>query len=116
IMIAATFLVSIVISKMYWGYCFSPPALISDIGQIEKLTAFVPVKGALDDAGRLVFVVDREFSLAQSIASGRKNSDDALDDRIVAALNDRHLFPAADSTAFSGLPGLYPLLEQSGLL
>lgn len=114
--IAATFLVSIGISKAYWGYFISRPALIGEVSEIAKIKAVISFGTELDGYGKYHAVPDNTYSLSDRLASGKKYGDDSLGERILVELDRRNLLPAAFATTTDGLPELYQLIQGSGVL
>lgn len=114
--IAATFLVSIVISKVYWGHFISRPALIGEVSEIAKIKAVISFKTELDAFGKHTTVPDNTYSLSDRLASGKKYGDDSLEERILVELERRNLLPAAFATTLAGFPEVYRLIQGSGVL
>ena len=114
--VIVTFLVSIGISRVYWGHFLSRPALLSEISEIAKVKSIVSFKTELDDSGKRTMVSDAAYSLADRIASGKKYGDDCLEERILIDLERRNLLPVAFATTLDGLPDLYALITGSGAL
>jgi hypothetical protein len=116
VMVVVTFLVSIGISKAYWGYFISRPALLSEVSEIVKVRSIVPFKTKSEDSGKRTIVPDNIYSLSDRIAAGKKYGDDSLEERILIELERKSLLPAAFETTLDGLPELYPLIRGSGAL
>lgn len=115
-MIVVTFLVSIGLSKAYWGYFMSRPALLREVSEVAQVRVVVPFRTESDDSGKRTIVPDNTYSLSDRIASGKKYGDESLEERILVELEQRNLLPAAFATTFDGLPELYLLIQGSGAL
>jgi hypothetical protein len=114
-MIAIALLVSIVISKVYWGYFFTKPPLLAEVGDIVKVGAIVPFGIEVRSSGHSL-IVGTNSLLSDDLASFKKYGDDCLDGRILLELDRKKLVPDAYATTSAGLPELYPLIRDSGAL
>jgi hypothetical protein len=113
---AAAFFVSIYLSKDYWGYWFKRPGLFAEIDGIARVTALIPVTTRDDSSGKNALVVDDRFSTTQTLAGAARDPYYCLEARILLRLREKQLLPATPAASLSGLPPLYPLVVQSGLL
>ncbi len=114
--LALVFVVSIMISRRLWGYFMVRPDLLSEVGEIAPVKAVVPLKTASDASGKRTIVPDRDFSLADSMATGKEDSYYCLSARILIELERRNLLPAAPATTLDGLPEFYSLIQTSSTL
>jgi hypothetical protein len=116
IMTATTFLASIVVSKVYWGYFFARPPLLPEAGEISRVDAVVPFLTESDDSGNRTIVADPSASLLDRLATGKTHGDESFEDRILLELERRNLLPPAFSATLDGLPDLSTLIQTSGKL
>lgn len=110
------FIISILISKRLWGYFIARPDLLSEVGEIAQVKAVIPVKTESDASGKRTIVPDRDFSVPDSIASGKEDSYYCLSARILIELERRNLLPASSATTLDGMPELYSLIQTSSRL
>ena len=71
--IFAGFLGSILISKSYWGYYFSPPELPQKIEEFEKVRSITPVSSIKRNNGTRIFIIDTSSSCIKEIQSASEN-------------------------------------------
>ena len=71
--IFAGFLGSILISKSYWGYYFSPPELPQKIEEFEKVRSITPVSSIKRNNGTRIFKIDTSSSCIKEIQSATEN-------------------------------------------
>jgi len=116
IMTAATFLVSIGISRVYWGYFFARPPLLPAAREIVQVKSVVQFRTKIDESGNRGFVAAVDPSLSDCLTAGRKYGDESLEERILLDLERRSLLPPAFSPTLDGLPDLSALIEASGKL
>lgn len=114
--LALVFVSSIMISKRVWGYFIARPDLLPEVGEIAQVKAVVPVKTESDGSGKRTIVPDGNFSLVDSIISGKKDSYYCLSARILIDLERRNLLPAALATTLDGLPEFYSLIQTNSTL
>ena len=114
--VIVAFLVSIVLSKFEWGYFFARPDVLSEVGEIARVNAVVPVITQTNESGKRVFVADADYSFSERIASGKADSYYCLDARILIELERRNLLPEAPATHLDELPDVYSLVQASGML
>jgi hypothetical protein len=116
VMVGIAFLVSITISKSYWGYFFKRPPLLQEAREIKSVTAILPVKTELINPGQHQFVADVEYSFSNRIAQAQADPYYCLQARILIELDNKKLLPATPATAISELPQLYAMVQNSGML
>ena len=116
VMVLVGFFVSISMSRAYWGYYFSRPPVPNEVQQVKSITAVIPVTTeALDDGTRRMILQD-EYSIADRLACGRKDQYYCLDERLLLAFDEMGLLPNAHTTELPLFPGLFSLVEQTGIL
>lgn len=116
VVITITFFVSIGISKIYWGYFLSRPALLSEVGEITEVKRAATFKTESDSSGKYTVVLDDSYSVSNYIASAKADSYYCLSARILIDLERRNLLPAIPANTLDGLPDLYPLIQKTGAL
>ena len=116
VMVVVAFLVSIGISKAYWGYFISPPGLLSKVSKIAKVQSIIPFKTESNDSGEHKLIPDNTYSLSDSVAFAKKYGDDCRSERILIELERRSLLPSAFAATLDRLPKLYALIQSSGVL
>ncbi len=115
-MFVAAFLASIGISKVYWGYFFVRPPVLSAIDRIAKVTAVIPIEPKAYDADDCSLVVKTDLVMDECLAACKTDPYYCLDGRLLLALEQRGLLPDGYSTTFPDLPALYALIRGSGIL
>jgi hypothetical protein len=115
-MIGIAFVVSIGISKSYWGYFFKRPPLVREAREITAVTAIVPVKTQLISPGKREFCAIPEYSFSDSIARAKQDPYYCLDDRLLIELQNKKLIPATPALSIPELSQLYATLLNSGAL
>jgi hypothetical protein len=109
------FLVSIVFSKVYWGYFFRRPAVLAERYDVTEVIGIVPVTTEQTPTGAYRFVTNADFSMADQIAYARKDPYYNLDERILVHLEDKQLLPEEVATSLDDTD-FYDLLSGTGLL
>jgi hypothetical protein len=114
-MIGLAFLISITISKAYWGYWFSPPAFLSEVNGVAQVQAIAFFKTQRDTQNPVI-VNDDKYPLSEQLASAKKYSENALTGRVLLELDRRNLIPPNHTATLAGLPDLYSTIQSSGML
>ena len=65
------FLISIVFSKVHWGYFIHRPAVLAERYDVTEVVSIVPVTTEQTPTGEYRFVVNADFSIADKIAYAR---------------------------------------------
>jgi hypothetical protein len=115
-MLLITFFISISISKIYWGYFFFRPGLLTEVSEIANVQAIIPFVTDSDESGLRRIAPEPDQSLPEWLAAGKKYGAEGLDTRVLVELDRRKLLPTAFASTFNGLPELYPLIVASGIL
>lgn len=116
VMVMVGFVVSIGISRAYWGYYFTRPPVPKEVQQVESISAVVPVTTEALDDGRRRLIVQDEYSIADRLAYGRKDPYYCLDERLLLAFDQTGRLPDAHAKELPPLPDLLSLVEQTGIL
>jgi hypothetical protein len=114
--VVITFLISIVMSKRYWGYFMQRPGLLLELKQIAQVDAIIPIKTQKLADGKRAFVVETNYSLAEQIADGKRDTYYCLAERVLIELERRKLLPASPAETLEGLAQLYATVLNSGAL
>ncbi len=114
--IVVTFLISIILSKRYWGYFIQRPGLLPEVKQIAHVHRIIPVKTQELAGGNRAFMVETDYSLAERVADGKRDAYYCLEERVLIELESRKLLPESPAQTFGGLPELYPMVLNSGAL
>jgi hypothetical protein len=114
--VAVALLAAVIVSKAYWGYHFRRPLLDERVMRARQVHAVSPV-GTGPAAGATEFVLRPDFSLDEAVQYGREHPYEAPHYRILVALADRRLLPAAPPASEPAtLVSAYASLEATGLL
>jgi len=116
VMAAISFAVATGLSKSYWGYFVSRPAVLKEISRVTTVDAVIPVETESDEEGRRSIVAQSKYSIADRLAYGRNDSYYGLTERLLLALDERNLLPQTHDTDLADLPELFPLIRGSGIL
>lgn len=116
VMIVASFCCAIGFSRIEWGYYFARPEVLEEIRVIERVSAVIPVKTVSEKEGRRRLVVQNDYTIADRLAYGKQDSYYCLDERLLLALEKRGILPSKHTGDLSGLPDLYMLVRDSGIL
>lgn len=111
--VAATFLVSIGLSKVYWGYFLGRPPVPREMGDIVRVASVTSV--TVGEDGRTV-VADAGAATTNDAAHGRREPYDGVGSRLLVDLEDRGLLPMAYGTALPPMPDPGAWLQTAGLL
>jgi len=115
--VALAFLVSIAMSRAYWGYFLERPPVPRAMGDIARVASVTPVLTAAAAGGAPALAIREDFSLTNALASGRNDPYYCLEERLLIDLDRRGLLPAVHSVALPpDLPDLLPLIRSTGLL
>jgi hypothetical protein len=124
----AGFLASILISKSYWGYYFSPPELPQKVEEFEKIRSITPVSSIKRSDGSRIFKIDTSNScikeinsgienLQSSCGTGKCNTEYCDSTRILVNLSEKGKLPKKTSyISVDKLNSLYNYLEKTELL
>jgi len=122
------FLASILISKSYWGYYFSPPGLPQKVEEFEKVRSITPVSSIKRNNGSRIFKIDTSNScikeiqsstenLKSSCGTGKCNTEYCDSSRIILSLSEKGNLPKKTPyISPDKLNSLYNYLEKTELL
>lgn len=110
------FILSISISKYYWGYFINRPAVLREIKDIESVGALIPIKTKSDPVEGGIVVPREEFSIEERIAAAKEHPYYGFPGRILIELEEADLLPNRPSHSLDGLPPLFPLIRETGML
>lgn len=114
--IMLSFCLAIGISKRYWGYCLARPKVLTEIYSVESVTSVIPVRTETDGEGTRKIIAYEDYSISSRLAHAKKDPYYCLSERLLLALDERGLLPSSHQTDLSGLPVLFPLIEDTGIL
>ena len=115
--IGLAFLVSIALSRAYWGYFLNRPPVPSAMGDIARVASVTPVFTVTSTNGGSALAVRGDFSFTNALAPGRSDPYYGLSERLLIDLDRRRLLPAVHSVVLPpDLPDLLPLIRSTGLL
>ena len=109
------FLISIVFSKVYWGYFIRRPAVLAELKDVTEVVSIIPVATEQTPAGEYRFVVNADLSIADQIAYARADPYYNLDERILVYLEEKRLLPEKIATSLDDTD-FYDLVSGTGLL
>ena len=124
----AGFIASILISKSYWGYYFSPPELPQQVEEFEKIRSITPVSSIKRNDGSRIFKIDTSNScikditkgvenLESSCGTGKCNTEYCDSTRIILNLSEKGKLPKKTSyISLEKLNSLYNHLEKTEIL
>jgi hypothetical protein len=116
VMVIVSFIVSVSMSRSYWGYLFARPPVLHEIQQVESISAVIPVTTeTLDDGGRRLIVQD-DYSIADRLMYGKNDQYYCLDERLLLAFSEMRLLPDAHTTELPSPPLMFSLVQQTGIL
>ncbi len=110
--ISIAFLVSIILSKVYWGYFFTRPELLPELNTVKKVDQFMFVRTESTSSGEYRFVQNTK-SPYYRIFINATGEYYILIERIPFALQEKQLLPEKPST--KDLDPLYSTLYQTVL-
>ena len=110
------FVVSIILSRLYWGYYFFRPPLLPETATIAKVKAVFPVATEEGPSGEKYFIIRKKISLQESISFAERDPYDGIDERILVSLDRKGLLPPDYSEVGQDLSGLYSIIQTSGLM
>jgi hypothetical protein len=113
--VCLTFVVSILLSRYYWGYFFSRPGVLPEVNEIAHVHRIIPIMTVRNTAGEYEFAV-RSYSLARELAYAEEYPYENLAQRILVYLHHKHLLPNTITQSLSPYTQLYQQLPQTGLL
>lgn len=116
IMVMVSFLVSIGLSRSYWGYFFARPSVLPEVSNVASVSAVIPITTVADDDGTRRIVVQNNYSITDRVVYGREDTYYCLSQRLLLALDDAGLLPPAHSVELTDLPILFPLIQATGIL
>ena len=116
VVIMVSFCLAIGISKCYWGYYLARPKVFTEINNIESVASVIPVRTETDSDGMRRLVADEDYSISNCLARAKEDPYYCLSERLLLALDERGLLPPIHQTDLSGLPALFPLIENTGIL
>ena len=115
-MVVVSFGLSICYSKWYWGYWMGRPPILGEIHDVASVTAVLPVRTETSEDGGRRIVPDPGYRMAERLAFARRDPYYLLEERVLQALEEKKLLPAASGTDLRNLPSLFPLIRKSGLM
>ena len=116
VMIVASFCVAIGFSRMEWGYYFSRPGVLQEMSDITAVSSVIPVKTIPEEGNHRRIVVQDDYSIAKSLEYAKEDPYYCLDERLLFDLEKRGLLPSHPSTDLSGLPDIFSLVRDTGIL
>lgn len=115
--VGLAFLVSIALSRAYWGYFMNRPPVPRAMGDIVRVASVTPVLTVVPEGGAPALAIREDFSFTNALAGGRSDPYYCLHERLLIDLDRRGLLPAVHSVALPpDLPDLVPLIRATGLL
>ncbi len=115
LMIVVSFLISISLSKYYWGYYFFRPSEFSEIHHVTHVKSIIPVDTENDKEQKITIVKD-PFTLSEYILENYDYEYYYLERRLLRVLDDRNLLPDGHGDNLTDFPDIQHLLKESGLL
>ena len=116
VVVLATFVAAIVISRNMWGYWFSRPAILREADSIARVEAVISFDVKTLDTGERRLVADDNRTIREAFYWAEQDPYSILDTRILYRLRDRKLLPPDVTRDVGNLAGLYPKIAASGLL
>ncbi|MBP7274814.1 MAG: hypothetical protein KBA51_01265 [Kiritimatiellae bacterium] len=110
------FLMSVAVSRYYWGYYLSRPPVPDEIREERRVLAVIPIRTQTDAEGQRRIVVQPDFVLADQLARGREDPYYCLYERLLLALEERKALPETVAADLSDLPELHALIRATGIL
>lgn len=104
-----------IIAKRMWGFYFFRPSASAFASHFRSVDAIAGVTTGGREVPPKTFLPDTEFSIAKALKGYESDPYYGLSGRILDALRERNLLPAATAT-IDGLPELFRAVEASGEL
>ncbi len=115
--VGLAFLVSIALSRAYWGYFLKRPPVPRAMGDIVRVASVTPVLTTVAADGVHALGIREDFSFTNALAAARDDPYYGLHERLLLDLDRRGLLPAVHSVALPpDMPDLLPLVRATGLL
>ncbi len=116
LVIVVSFLLSIGLSRSYWGYFFTRPPVLNEVSDVASVVAVFPITTVVDDDGARRIMVQKDYPISDTVGWVSKDEYYFLQGRLLLAFDEAGMIPSSHSTEMADLPELYPLIQKTGIL
>lgn len=113
--IIITFIISITISKMYWGYFISRPSVLKETHDVQAISAIIPITTKTTNDKSKIIVIKKDYSMIEKIKSCNKDQYYCLTGRLLVKFNNLGLIPKTNNDNLN-FPFLFQTIKQTGIL
>jgi len=109
------FVMSMVFSKIVWGYYLYRPKVITSLNDISQVKAVIPIKTETGTSGRRNIIVNTDYKIPKRLSEDRDGYY-CLAKRILIFLSDKNMLPDSLTLDLADLTELHSLITQTGIL
>jgi len=116
VMVLASFVISILFSRIYWGYFFKRPDVLKEIERVNSVESIIPLRTEVLADGTRIMRVDESYSIEQRLSYLSEAPYHNLEQRLLTALLEKKLLPEELSLHPPKTLDLFQLIRSTGML